>query len=50
MELKTNRKVFTGTVVSDKNDKTITVLVTTYKKHPLYGKREIGRASCRERV
>ena len=28
-----------GKVVSDKNDKTITVLVETYKKHPLYGKR-----------
>ena len=28
-----------GTVVSDKCDKTITVLVETYKKHPLYGKR-----------
>ena len=28
-----------GTVVSDVNDKTITVLVETYKKHPKYGKR-----------
>ncbi len=28
-----------GTVVSSKNDKTITILVDTYKKHPLYGKR-----------
>ena len=28
-----------GKVVSAKNDKTITVLVETYKKHPLYGKR-----------
>ena len=28
-----------GTVVSDKCDKTITVLVETYKKDPLYGKR-----------
>ena len=26
-------------VISAKNDKTITVLVETYKKHPLYGKR-----------
>jgi len=33
-----NRKVFIGTVVSDKNDKTITVLIETYRKHPLYGK------------
>ena len=30
------RKVLTGTVVSDKMDKTITVLVETYKNHPLY--------------
>ena len=28
-----------GKVVSAKNNKTITVLVETYKKHPLYGKR-----------
>lgn len=28
-----------GKVVSDKNDKTITVLVETYKTHPLYKKR-----------
>ena len=33
------RKVLTGTVVSDKMDKTITVLVETYKNHPLYKKR-----------
>ncbi|RYM04828.1 30S ribosomal protein S17 [Sporolactobacillus sp. THM7-7] len=33
------RKVLTGRVVSDKMDKTITVLVETYKKHSLYGKR-----------
>ncbi|HHU59507.1 TPA: 30S ribosomal protein S17 [bacterium] len=33
------RKVLTGTVVSDKMNKTITVLVETYKKHPLYQKR-----------
>jgi len=33
------RKVYTGTVVSDKMDKTITVIVDTYKKSPLYGKR-----------
>ena len=47
MELTNNRKVFTGTVVSDKNDKTITVLVTTYKKHPLYGKRVISSKKFR---
>ena len=29
----------TGRVVSNKNDKTITVLVETYKRHPLYNKR-----------
>ena len=33
------RKELVGTVVSAKNNKTITVLVETYKKHPLYGKR-----------
>lgn len=33
------RKVYVGKVVSTKMDKTITVLVETYKKHPLYGKR-----------
>lgn len=32
------RHELTGKVVSDKNDKTITVLVETSKKHPLYGK------------
>ena len=32
-------KVYVGTVVSAKNDKTITVMVETYRKHPLYGKR-----------
>ena len=35
----TVKKDLVGKVVSDKNDKTITVLVETYKKHPLYGKR-----------
>ena len=33
------RKVYRGTVVSDKMDKTITVMVETKKKDPLYGKR-----------
>ncbi len=33
------RQELVGKVVSAKNDKTITVLVETYKKHPLYGKR-----------
>ncbi|HBJ8973757.1 TPA: 30S ribosomal protein S17 [Listeria monocytogenes] len=33
------RKVYTGRVVSDKMDKTITVVVETYKKDGLYGKR-----------
>ena len=32
-------KEFVGKVVSDKQDKTIIVLVETYKKDPLYGKR-----------
>lgn len=33
------RRTVQGRVVSDKMDKTIVVLVETYKKHPLYGKR-----------
>ncbi|MDA3931774.1 MAG: 30S ribosomal protein S17 [Tenericutes bacterium] len=41
------RKFFTGNVVSDSNDKTIAVLVTTYKKHPLYGKRVISSKKFR---
>lgn len=36
---RSNRKVYRGTVVSDKMDKTITVVVETKKIHPLYGKR-----------
>ncbi|MDY0410056.1 30S ribosomal protein S17 [Virgibacillus soli] len=39
MSERNNRKVYTGRVVSDKMDKTITVLVETYKVHPLYKKR-----------
>ena len=35
----TKKTTLVGKVVSAKNDKTITVLVETYKKHPLYGKR-----------
>ena len=34
-----SRRTLTGKVVSDKMDKTITVLVETYKTHPLYSKR-----------
>ena len=34
----TKRVELVGRVVSDKNDKTITVLVETHRKHPLYGK------------
>ena len=34
-----NKRVLVGKVVSDKTDKTITVLVETYKKNSLYGKR-----------
>ena len=36
---RSNRKVYRGTVVSDKMDKTITVIVEKKKTHPLYGKR-----------
>ncbi|UTR12518.1 30S ribosomal protein S17 [Evansella sp. LMS18] len=39
MTERNNRKTYTGRVVSDKMDKTITVVVETYKKAPLYGKR-----------
>ena len=35
----TKRQELVGKVVSAKNDKTITVLVETYRKHPLYNKR-----------
>ena len=37
--MKKKSKVFTGVVVSDKMDKTISVLVETFKKSPLYSKR-----------
>ena len=33
------RRTVQGVVISDKNDKTIVVLVETHKKHPMYGKR-----------
>lgn len=36
---RSKRKVYRGTVVSDKMDKTITVMVSTSKRHPLYEKR-----------
>ncbi|TMU83326.1 30S ribosomal protein S17 [Bacillus sp. BHET2] len=39
MSDRNQRKVYTGRVVSDKMDKTVTVMVETYKKHSLYGKR-----------
>lgn len=32
------RRILQGRVVSDKMDKTVTVLVETFKKHPLYKK------------
>ena len=32
-----NRKVLVGRVVSDKMDKTITVVVETKRNHPVYG-------------
>ena len=48
----TEQKIRTvqGRVVSNKMDKTITVVVERFVKHPIYGKFKIGRASCRERV
>ncbi|MDD3958231.1 MAG: 30S ribosomal protein S17, partial [Candidatus Izemoplasmatales bacterium] len=42
MENNKIRRTFIGEVVSNKNDKTITVKVTTYKKHSLYSKRVIS--------
>lgn len=39
MTERNNRKEYTGRVVSDKMDKTITVMVEGYKIHKLYGKR-----------
>ncbi|ARK21511.1 MULTISPECIES: 30S ribosomal protein S17 [Sporosarcina] len=39
MTERNQRKTYTGRVVSDKMDKTVTVMVETYKKHSLYGKR-----------
>lgn len=38
MEVRNNRKVLRGTVVSDKMDKTIVVEINTSKSHPLYGR------------
>lgn len=35
----TGRRQLLGKVVSKSGDKTISVLIETYKKHPLYGKR-----------
>ncbi|MBR0295647.1 MAG: 30S ribosomal protein S17 [Bacilli bacterium] len=35
----TSRRAIQGVVVSDKNDKTIVVLVETHKRHTKYGKR-----------
>ena len=39
MEERNSRKVYVGEVVSNVNDKTITVKVETHRRHPLYGKR-----------
>lgn len=41
------RKTFIGIVVGDTNDKTITVKVDTYKKHPLYSKRVMSSKKFR---
>ena len=38
-EERNQRKVYRGRVISDKTDKTITVIVETRKTHPKYGKR-----------
>lgn len=39
MTERNNRKTYQGRVVSDKMDKTITVVVESYEMHPLYKKR-----------
>jgi small subunit ribosomal protein S17 len=39
MTERNDRKVYQGRVVSDKMDKTITVVVETKRTHPIYGKR-----------
>jgi len=39
MSERNNRKEYTGRVVSDKAEKTLTVVVESYKVHKLYGKR-----------
>lgn len=36
--MKEQRKHLQGVVTSDKMDKTVTVAVTTTKRHPIYGK------------
>jgi small subunit ribosomal protein S17 len=38
-ENRKNKRTLLGVVSSDKSAKTITVVVTGYRKHPLYGKR-----------
>ncbi len=38
-----SKKVFTGTVISDKMDKTVVVLVERHTRHPLY-KRVVKRS------
>lgn len=37
--MESRKQELVGRVVSNKNDKTITVLIETYKTHPLYKKR-----------
>ena len=37
--MENKKQELVGKVVSAKNDKTITVLVETYRRHPLYSKR-----------
>lgn len=39
MENRNTRRVLKGVVVSDKMDKTITILIETHKMHAKYGKR-----------
>jgi small subunit ribosomal protein S17 len=43
-----NKRTLTGRVVSDKMDKTVTVLVERRVTHPLYGKIVMRSRKCKE--
>ena len=47
-ELQTSSRTLTGRIVSDKMDKTITVMIERRVKHPVYGKYhdQVDQDSC----